>query len=237
MSDAQAKKAVVELRGVRVDAAFPYDAAFAVEEFSLHAGDCAFVEVEREVRRAPMTDVVCGLCRPEEGTSHFEGADWATLSPDEEGRARSRIGRVFSGTGGDWLSNLDVDENVTLPVRYHGGPMDEERFARLEALAKLADCWPLPEGRHTTIPKNLLRRASWVRAFLADPVLVILEQPHWDITAAASVALAAVVAQARERGTAILWVAGQGDGWQDEHTRWTHRWQLAGGRLTQLESR
>lgn len=233
MSDAPPDP-ILDLRGIRVAGAAPYDCALEVPRFTLAAGELAAVEVERGVHRSPLADVSCGLLAAGEGTAVFENRDWSGASPNAAARARFRIGRVFDRSGYHWLSNLDIDENLTLGTRFHHGATGAEVHARIEALARAAGCWPVPEGRPATVQRALLRRLEWVRAFLNDPVLLVLENPLHDVEGGAAVDFTALVEGARRRGAAVLWMAGAGEPWHDA-VRPSSRWSLAGGRLAAME--
>lgn len=229
MSDVNTE-ALVELRGVKAAQEFPYDSGLEASRFVLRAGELAVVEITRETSHSPFADIVCGMCAAGEGTALFGGMDWRTAPADAVSRARSRIGRIFDGTSIHWLSNLDLDENLTLPFRFHHGAMTPEVFARLEEMATLAHCWPLPLTRPSITPKNVLRRAEWVRAFLANPDLLILERPLREVGGDTS-GLATLVAAARERGAAILLVARDTDPWQSLAPQPSARWRINAGRL------
>lgn len=236
MSDAKPAGIIVELRGVRVAKSPPYDCALDVPQFTLRAGELAAVEIENGVHRAPLADVISGLKIADEGAALFEKSDWREISANEAGRARSRIGRVLDGTGAEWISNLDVDENLTLGMRFHNGTVSEAMQKQIEDVARIAGCWPLPEGRPASVAKNILRRVGWVRAFADGPSLVILEQPLRDVFGDATRGLAALIARAREHSAAILWVATEGDPWHDAPQP-SSRWRLAGGRLIAMETK
>lgn len=235
MSENDPSSAVVELRGVRVEAGFPFDSALVTDGFVLRAGEMAVVEVHRSVHRSPLADVVSGLVTAAAGTAFFRGDDWSMMKPDVAGQARSHIGRVFDGLGSSWLSNLDIDENLTLSHRYHHGATDAAVRDEIESLAKVAGCWPLPEGRSTSVHKGILRRVEWVRAFAGKPALVILERPLRDVMTGTTEGISALVDSARERGAAILWMAREGDAWHDVARRPSSCWQLGDGRLAAVE--
>lgn len=226
----RASQLVVELRGVRAEPVHPYDSGLQADGFELRAGELVLVEIARETSHSPFADIVSGIHLADEGRASFDGLDWKTAPPDAASRARARIGRVFDSTAIHWLSNLDLDENLTLPHRFHHGPIAADMFSRLEELATLAQCWPLPATRPAITPKNVLRRAEWVRAFLSKPDLLILERPLREIGGDTS-GLASLVAAALKRGAAILLVTRDSDPWQSLAPQPAAHWKLHAGRL------
>jgi ABC-type lipoprotein export system ATPase subunit len=221
---------LVALAGVRTEAVHPYDSGLAADSFSLRGGELAVVEIARENSHSPFADIVSGVHMAEAGEAKFAGLDWRTASADLASRARSRIGRIFDGTSIHWLSNLDLDENLTLPYRFHNGPLTAEVQTRLEQMATLAGCWPLPTTRPSVTPKNVLRRAEWVRAFLSNPSLLILERPLREI-GGDTAGLSQLVRDALKRGAAILLVTRDSDPWQSLAPQPAAHWKLHAGRL------
>ena len=79
---------------------------------SLAAGDLAVVLLEKEQACIPLADAAEGLVAPAQGMVTFLGEDWQTITADRAAQQRGKIGRVFEGES--WLSDLDVDRNITL---------------------------------------------------------------------------------------------------------------------------
>ena len=83
---------------------------------TLAAGDLVVVLLEPEQARIPLADAAEGLVAPEQGTGTFLGEDWQTMAVDRVMHQRGKIGRVFEGES--WLSDLHVDQNITLAQRH-----------------------------------------------------------------------------------------------------------------------
>jgi phospholipid/cholesterol/gamma-HCH transport system ATP-binding protein len=163
----------------------------------------------------------------------FLGADWKTAPPDDQAARRGRIGRVFDGHG--WISNLDVDENMTLARRHHTTRPAGEIERDAEALVRRFGLPELPRLRPALMAPADLRRAEWVRAFLGEPRLVILEQPTRDVFAEAIPALAAAVDDACARGAAVLWLMDDERAWSRAAAGAAHRWKMRGAALVPRE--
>ena len=106
----------------------------------------------------------------------FEDTDWEEMAADAAAAARGRIGRVFEVRG--WISNLDVDENITLAQRHHTSRPLGEIEAEALALAQQFGLADLPRLRPAMLRAGELRRAAWIRALLGAPTLILLEHPR-----------------------------------------------------------
>jgi len=117
---------------------------------------------------------------------------------------RAQIGRVFDGHG--WISNLNVNENVTLAQRHHTRRPDAEILAEAEALARAFGLNELPKIRPALVAPQDLRRAEWIRGFLGQPRLVLLERPMQGVPLEHLPRLLDAVQEACTRKTAVLWL-------------------------------
>ncbi len=197
-------ESILEFREVVLEARHPYDVGLDRVSFSLAAGELLIVGVEKGHGRTPFPDAAEGLAEPDRGEVFFRGISWTGMSAGKSAAQRGTIGRVFE-TGG-WVSNLNIDENVTLSQRHHTlRPLEEiaeeaDRRARGFGLPGLSAIRPAAAKR----PER--RAAEWVRAFLGEPALIILEHPMNDAYTSFLPALGAAVEAARKRGAAVLWL-------------------------------
>lgn len=172
--------------------------------FRLCPGDLMRVQVESGHDPLPLADAAEGLLVPEAGTVTFLGEPWAALPPDRELSLRARIGRVFDDHG--WVSNLNVLENLTLSQRHHTCRPVPEIIAEAQELARGFGLPEVPVGRPAFIPRRDLRRAEWIRAFLGQPALILLEHPTFGVAAEHTPRLVQAVEAARTRGAAVVWI-------------------------------
>jgi len=182
----------------------PYEVGLAGVSFSLKGADLMLVRVEEGLLRLPFADVAQGLVDPGSGRVAFLGEDWRALSPSRSAERRGKIGRVFETHA--WISNLDVDENVTLAQRHHTARPESEILAEAQVLAVQFGLGELPRGRPAVVRHSELRRAEWVRAFVGGPELVILENPTKDVCVGALPGLIGAVKAVRGRGAAVIWI-------------------------------
>ena len=195
---------IVSFEKATVDGAPAYDTALAEATFQVASGELALVNIGEHYSHVPLADAAEGLVHPAAGRVLYLGRDWAGLSPTEAAACRGTIGRVFESHG--WISNLDMDENITLPLFHHTTRPMEDIVREAEQWARDFGFTELPRLRPARMKRADLRRAEWVRAFLGDPHLVILENPMRDVYAEGLQLLAGAIEKVRQRGTAVLWI-------------------------------
>ncbi len=195
---------IVSFENVTVDGPPAYETGVRDVSFQVDPGALVLVNIGEHYSHVPLADAAEGLVLPSLGRVHFLGRDWSQLSPAEAAACRGTIGRVFESHG--WISNLDMDENITLPLYHHTKRPMEEVIRDAEQLARELGFAELPRLRPAKMKRADLRRAEWVRAFLGDPHLVILENPMADVYADALGLLTGAIEKVRQRGAAVLWI-------------------------------
>jgi ABC-type lipoprotein export system ATPase subunit len=139
----------------------------------------------------------------------FEGVSWEYRSTYGLLACRGRIGWVLSQPA--WVNNLNVLENVLLRQMHHTTVPRKDLLAQAQELAYAVDLPEVPAGRMGAMEISKLRRAEWVRAFLGNPRLVILQRAFNGIEHTHRDALTQIVRAALKKGTAVLWLAGVRD--------------------------
>lgn len=166
--------------------------------------DLALVDARDPMLASEFADLCCGLIAPVQGQVRFLQRNWAQQPRELADALRGLIGRVLSKPG--WLDFLDADKNILLQQLHH--TRTEARILREQA-ARLALNFGLPglpSGPMGALSPGDVMRAGFVRAFLGEPRLVILESPvqghHEDIVPA----LLNEISGVRDRGGAAIWL-------------------------------
>lgn len=197
---------IIAMEDVTVETQPPYETGLAGASLTLRAGALAMVYIPEGFAYTPLADMLQGLVEPDAGVVKYLGEDWRTMDPGRAAAQRGTIGRVFDQRG--WISNLDVDENITLAARHHARRSVPEIEQEALALAQAFGLPELPRKRPALLRRADLRRCEWVRALLGGPSLVVLEHPTRDVFAEAVPKLVAELRAARARGAAVLWITG-----------------------------
>lgn len=219
---------VLEFRAARL-ALEPGGGLTAPVSLVIRPGSFVMANLRGPHRRRAFADAAVGLPPPDEGAVLFQGRDWSEVTAEQAAAMRGRIGRFFARPA--WLPELGTDENILLAARYHTTRPD--RALREEA-ARLARSFGLP-GLPTAPPEDLpeedIHRAGLVRAFLAGPSLVVLEEPLDSEMSDLLAPLMAAVRAVRDDGGAVLWLTRGVAGTLDRSLPVTARYRLAYGAI------
>jgi phospholipid/cholesterol/gamma-HCH transport system ATP-binding protein len=210
-----------------------YESGISNLNSSLALGALAVVLLEKEQIRIPLADAAEGLVAPVRGTVTFLGEDWQTMAPDRVAAQRGKIGRVLEGES--WLSDLDVDQDITLAQRHHTRRPVKEIEEEATQLCRVFGLPGLPRGRPSNARSQDLQKAACVRAFLGAPILILLENPTVGIYADVITPLINTVREARQRGAAVLWTTNELQVWSHPELRATARCRMLGSQMHVME--
>jgi phospholipid/cholesterol/gamma-HCH transport system ATP-binding protein len=181
--------------------------------FELYGGELALVRPGDLHMTAALADALSGMLPPDQGNVRFLSRDWRETSADIASAMRGKIGRIFSS--GSWLEGFSLGENILLPQLHHTRRPNHE--LRLEAfrLAEHFGLPGLPTGDPAAYSREDLQRAACVRAFMGEPVLLLLEDPTFGIHPFVLPALINAIRRIRGKGGAVWWMALSDDVWTD----------------------
>lgn len=229
-------KAVLEFDSVSLEEQTPYESGLRSVSFRLEPGDLLLLQLPEGQSVSPLADLASGLVEPDAGVVCFLGRSWLDGNEADRATARGRIGRVFERAG--WLSNLDIDENITLAQRYHARRDPDEVLAEAQMLAKELGIGELPTGRPAHQDRSALLVAQWVRALLGRPRLLLLERPARDLPAWRAESLARAVLRRREQdGLAAVWLTDSHDRAPVSALRPTRKCAMQDGALSEQSAK
>ena len=223
---------ILQLQNVTLAVDATSGPGFCKLDLALAAGELLVVFLEPEKARRLLADTAEGLTIPTHGVVTFQGEDWQTMTPDRMAQQRGRIGRVFEGEC--WLSDLNVDQDIMLAERHHTHRAPKAIEAEALQLGRAFGLTELPRGRSAEMGWQDLRKASYVRAFLGAPILILLENPTSGLDTEALAALLKVTRTARQRGAAVLWTTDQLEVFDHPELCPTRRWRLDGSQMQVL---
>jgi len=193
-------------------------------DLQLEPGDLALVDARDLPLASGFADLCCGLHRPADGEVRFLQRDWSRQPAEMADALRGLIGRVMSNPG--WLRFLDATTNVLLQQIHHTR-LDLD--ALREDAARLATHFGLPglpNGPIAELSPGDLMRVGFVRAFVGEPKLVILESPVQGLYQDMVPALLNRLWEVRDRGGAAIWLTRSRMIWDNPLFPATHRLRL-----------
>ena len=196
----------------------------------LTPGELTLIKTEPGNEQLPLADLAEGLLAPDRGVVRFLGESWSEISPEQSVILRAGITRVFDEHG--WISNLNVNENVTLSQRHHTRRPIRTIMDEAEALARSFNLEALPAVRPAQLPRRDLRRCEWIRAFLGRPKLVLLERPMKGVPLEFLPRLIGAAKETMARGAALLWLTDEDQVWQNPNLWDATRYAMRGQTLT-----
>jgi putative ABC transport system ATP-binding protein len=144
------------------------------------------------------------LYAPTSGDYVLRGRDVAGLSPDERSRTRNaELGFVFQAF--NLLEELDVLENVKLPLQYRNGTSkaDEDRAHELLERFGLAH---RERHRPSQLSGGQQQRAAIARALVTRPPVVLLDEPTGNLDASSSEEVLSALDEINRQGTTVILV-------------------------------
>ncbi|MDY0885355.1 ATP-binding cassette domain-containing protein [Dongia soli] len=209
-------------------------AADAKLNLRLGPGDFALIDARDADLGRDFADLCSGLAPPDNGAVEFLGRDWTSLPLDYAQALRGRIGRVFAGRS--WLDFLDAATNIMLPQLHHTRRDPATLRAEATDLCRAFGLPGLPMGRIDMLSAGDLVRASFARAFLGEPMLLLLESPLQGVYADMIPMLLNAIARARDRGAAAIWMTRNKAVWSDRSFPATQRLRLGYHGLASLRT-
>jgi putative ABC transport system ATP-binding protein len=178
----------------------------ALDQISLTVEDGEFVSLSGPSGSGKTTFLnVAGLLDTfDAGTYTLDGVDVSRLDDRSQSRIRNeKIGFIFQGF--NLIPDLDVLDNVDVPLRYRGLPAGERR-ERIEAsLAEVG-----LGGRLHHLPSQLSggqqQRVAIARALAGRPRLILADEPTGNLDTATAHEIMELLRGVNEDGTTILMV-------------------------------
>ena len=154
---------------------------YALREFDLQVKQGEFVAVTGPSGSGKTTFLtIAGLLEPPTGGRYeLDGVDVSQLGDDERSRIRNRkIGFIFQGF--NLIADLNVFDNVDVPLRYRGMKADERRRRVRAALERVGLA-----AREKHYPAELSggqqQRVAIARALAGEPRLLLADEPTGNL--------------------------------------------------------
>jgi putative ABC transport system ATP-binding protein len=155
--------------------------------------------------KSTLLHLLGGLDRPTDGNVSIDGQPLAKMSDDAVTQLRRRkIGFVFQFF--NLIPILSSIENVSLPLLLDGGNSASTKQKAIEWLTKVGLGHRL-DSRPDQLSAGQQQRVAIARALIADPILVLADEPTGNLDTKSSDEIADLLKQvAKEWGRAVLMV-------------------------------
>jgi len=208
------------------------DVCLQAADLVVRSGEFAAVLMGDAEARVAFIDACLGLRTPDRGLIRYRGVDWRGMELSAANAARGSIGYALDAP--DWIGTLTIAENVVLRALHHSrrAPSDIlKEAARLAADIGLAE---LPQGAPAAMSQQQCRKVSLVRAFVGSPALILLERPTRGAALVKMSGLLRRLREARDGGSAVLWLTSEHHVWCDSALQPTARYRVFNTRLGRM---
>jgi branched-chain amino acid transport system ATP-binding protein len=180
----------------------------------VHAGEVLGVIGPNGAGKTTLFNVICGFVSPDAGEILWKGEPLRRVQPDR--LASIGIARTLQGVG--LFGRLTVLENVMVGAnRFRRGRLAgallglpgsdrDERVLRERAMTALdrLRCADIADRLPTSLPYPIQKRVALARALVAEPELLLLDEPAGGLGAEDMADLAALIGELRGQGAVML---------------------------------
>ncbi len=189
--------AIIEVRGLWK--AFGDNQVLKGIDLEVEAGTTVVVLGASGSGKTVLLKHVIGLLRPDRGSVRVDGREISSLDGRELTEARRVFGMVFQGSA--LFDSMTVFENVAFPLREkrRGIERDELRARVVEKLKvvdlgeEILELWP------AQLSGGMKKRVSLARALVAEPKVVLYDEPTTGLDPITTDYVDAMIDQAKER--------------------------------------
>jgi len=179
-------------------------AALAGVTMAIERGEFVAVMGPSGSGKSTLLNIIAGLERPSAGILRVDGDDLAALDEAALARHRAkRVGMVFQAF--NLLPRYRVIENVALPLAF-AGIAPAPRRARARALLERLGMEARAEHRTNELSGGELQRAAVARALVADPAILLADEPTGNLDSANGATLIRIFEELNAQGQTVLLV-------------------------------
>ncbi|WP_114948424.1 ABC transporter ATP-binding protein [Microvirga calopogonii] len=192
-----------------ISLAFGGVAALTDVSLSVRRGEICSVIGPNGAGKSSLINVVSGLYKPDHGSIRLDGQMFGQMRPDR--LAHLGVARTFQNLA--LFGGLSVPDNVSAGLTHtrRAGVLEQAFFLprsrredreigeRVDAMLSFLDLGPFRDRLVSTLPYGLQKRVELARALVAEPKLLLLDEPMAGMTATEKQEMAAFVRSARQR--------------------------------------
>ena len=154
--------------------------------------------------KSTLLNILGLLDNPTNGTYQLNGTDVSKFSEAERTNLRKGvIGFVFQSF--NWIDELNVYENIELPLLYMGVPK-EERKQRVEEAMKRMDIAHRVKHFPQQLSGGQQQRVAIARAVVANPKIILADEPTGNLDSKNGKEVMDLLTQLNKEGTTVVMV-------------------------------
>ncbi|MCC7096364.1 MAG: ATP-binding cassette domain-containing protein [Thermomonas sp.] len=169
--------------------------------FAMDAGEMLFVTGHSGAGKSTLLRLIHLAERPSGGAVLFEDRNLAKVRGGAIARHRRSIGVVYQNH--ELLNDRDVAENVALPLVLRG-MRRSEIGKRVRSILERVGLGGREHALPTQLSAGEQQRVGIARAVVAEPALLIADEPTGNLDPTLSAEILALLAALPERGTGVL---------------------------------
>ena len=198
--------AVAEIRGAtkvyQKSKAAPPVRALAGVDLTIPRGQYIAIMGPSGSGKSTLMNIIGCLDRPTAGQYLLDGEDVAQMSDERLSRVRGRrLGFVFQAF--NLIPQLNVWDNVAVPLFYQGVPTAERR-ARAAAALERVELGQRMEHRPSELSGGQQQRVAIARALVNDPSILLADEPTGALDTKTGDAILALFAELHESGQTVV---------------------------------
>ena len=172
---------------------------------SIFKGEYVAISGPSGCGKSTLLSIIGLLDRPSRGSYLFGGKETSSMSKTELSNLRNReLGFIFQSF--NLIDNLNIVENVKLPLMYRGDISKHEKDERaIEALNSVG-----LSHRATHLPSQLSggqqQRVAVARALVSHPSIILADEPTGNLDSKSADTIMALLSSLHENGTTICMV-------------------------------
>ena len=179
---------------------------WALHDVSLeiHEGEFVAIMGPSGCGKSTLLNILGLLDNPSNGTYELNGVEVSKLSEaDRTNLRKGVIGFVFQSF--NLIDELNVYENIELPLLYMGVPKDERKRRVEEVMARM-DISPRVKPFPQQLSGGQQQRVAIARAVVANPKIILADEPTGNLDSKNGKEVMDLLTQLNKEGTTVVMV-------------------------------